>query len=100
MMNDEKEKWTEEVFQSMKGSQKARPRPELFAKIEDKIAASKNKEIPLHQWRYAVAAAVIILLLNTTALLYYNQHNELSYENAVVADAYTESLISNYQIYE
>lgn len=99
-MNDEKEKWMEEVFHSMKGSQRAKPSPELFARIEDQIAASKGKIIPLHQWRYAAAAAALVLFINVTALLYYNQYAGAANVEVAAVDAYSESLISNYQIYE
>lgn len=99
-MTEDKEKWMEAVFQSMKSSQRAKPRPELLAKIEDRIKDSTSKVIPLHQWRYAAAAAVLILFANTSALLFYNQYEEVPVAEAVVADAYSQSLISNYQIYE
>lgn len=62
----------EEIYQSMKGSQRAKPSPELFAKIENPIAASKDMVIPPQQWRYAAAAAVLNLFMNVSALLYYN----------------------------
>ena len=99
-MNDEKEKWMDEVFESMKGSQRAKPGPELFAKIESQIEISTGKIIPLQQWRYAAAAAVLVLLVNATVLLYYNQHDGVAYEDVAVVDTYRQPLISNYQIYE
>ena len=99
-MNDEKEKRMEEVFQSMKGSHRAKPSPELFAKIESQIEVSKGKLIPLHQWKYAAAAAALVLFINVTALLYYDQHAGVANEDVAVVDTYSESLISTYQIYE
>ncbi len=99
-MNDEKEKWMEEVFQSMKGSQRAKPGPELFAKIEDQISFPKAKVVSMAQWRYAAAAAVLVLFLNTTTLLHYKQLDKVSYENTAVADSYGQALITTYQIYE
>lgn len=99
-MNDKKEKWAEEVFQSMKGSQRAKPRPELYVKIENQIAFSKANVVPLYQWRYYAAAAVLILLVNTTALIYFNQNKQVNDENVAIMDTYNQSLISSYQIYE
>ena len=99
-MNDEKEKWIEDVFQSMKGSQRAKPQPDLFVKIQNRIGVVDAKIVPLHQWRYAAAAAVLILLMNMTALVYFNQQNKVNYEDVAVEDTYNQSLISSYQIYE
>lgn len=99
-MNDEKEKWIEGVFDSMKGSQRAKPGPVVFAKIKTQITGSTTKVVPMHQWKNAAAAAAMILLVNVTALLYYNQINMVSYDDAVVTDTYSQSLISSYQIYE
>ncbi|MEZ5044879.1 MAG: hypothetical protein R2828_33615 [Saprospiraceae bacterium] len=99
-MDDEKEKWMKDVFESMKGSQRAKPKPELFAKIENRIVLSQVKVIPLRQWQYTVVAASFMLLINTTALFFYNQNNQMDYEEVVVVDTYNESLISSYQIYE
>ncbi len=96
-MNEEKEQWMEDVFQSMKGSRRAQPRPTLLAKIENQIAAAKM--IPLQKWRYAVAAAALLLFVNVAALLIYQNTGEARSEVAA-ADAYSESLISSFQIYE
>lgn len=99
-MNDEKEKWIEDVFQSMKGSQRAKPSPELFANIQNRIAPAEAKLVPIYQWKSAVAAAAMILFVNITVLFYYHQQEGLSYEDTSVADAYHEALISTYQIYK
>lgn len=99
-MNDEKEKWMKDVLNSMNGSQRTKPKPELFAKIENRIALSKVRVIPRRQWQYTVMTASFILLINTTALFFYNQTNKIDYEEVVVVDTYNESLISSYQIYE
>lgn len=98
-MNDQKDKWIEEVFQSMKGSQRAKPSPALFAAIEDRVTGSTNKVIPLHPWKYAAAAAMVIFV-NATAVFYYNQQEDASSENSAVAEAYSQPLISTYQLYE
>ena len=97
-MNEEKEQWMEDVFQSMKGSRRAQPRPALLAKIERQIDAAKM--IPLQKWRYAVAAAALLLFVNVAALLIYNQNSGEARSEVAAADAYSESLISSFQIYE
>ncbi len=99
-MNDEKEKWKDQVFQSMKGNQRAKPRPELLAQIEDEIARSKTRVVPLPNLRYVAAAAACLLLVNTGALIYYHQQTQATSENVTGAGDYEQSLISSYQIYE
>lgn len=99
-MNDDKEKWMQDVFQSMKGSQRAKPRPDLFVKIQNRIGVGGAKIVPLRQWRYAAAVAVLMLVVNTIALVYFNQQNQLNYEDVTVVDTYNQALISSYQIYE
>ena len=100
-MNDEKEKWIEDVFQSMKGSQRAKPRRELLANIENRIRFSEAKIVTIRQSRYGVAAAVLILVLNLFALHQFTQNNELrDNEMFVSTQNINESIISNYKIYE
>lgn len=99
-MNDEKEKWMEDVFQSMKGSQRAKPRPDLLVKIQNRIGVVDAKIVPLRQWRYVTAAAILLLLIDMSALVYFSQHNQVNYEDVAVVDTYNQSLISSYQIYE
>lgn len=102
-MSSEKEKWLEEVFNSMEGSQRARPRPELLAKIENQIGDSKANVIALPQLRKYAAAAAVLLLINASALMYYIQNQDLSSQNIaalnVDADLYDESYINSFQLY-
>lgn len=99
-MDNEKEKWIADVFESMKGNQRAKPAPELFAKIESEINSSTAKVIPIRQWRYAAAAAALVLFVNVSALFYYQQNSGLAYEDVAVGDTYNQPLISDYQIYK
>lgn len=100
-MKEDKDKWIDEVLDSMKGSQRAKPSPELFAKIENQLAPPEIKIIPMRQWSYAVAAAVLVLVLNVFTVRQFTQNNELNAGEMVVsADDSGESLISNYKIYE
>lgn len=99
-MSTEEEKWMEEVFDSMKGSQRAQPGPELFGKIKKQLDGADEKIIPLRQWRYAAAVAAIVLLANVATLFTYQRHNDMPGEGFVMTDNYSQSLISSYQIYE
>ena len=103
-MRTDKDQWMEDVFHSMKGSQKARPSSDLFAKIERSIAESQNDNvISMHRFRFVAAAASLVLLVNVSALLLYfsqNQiNNQASIENQESNNSYRESLISTFQIY-
>lgn len=100
-MNDNKEKWIEEVFQSMKGRQRAKPRPEVFTNIKEQIALSETKVARMFQWRYAAVAAVLVLALNIFTLRHYFQNNQLQDNEMLVSSKnYDQSLITNYKIYE
>lgn len=100
-MKKDKDKWIEDVLDSMKGSQRAKPSPELYAKIERQINAPEAKIVPMPQWSYAVAAAVLVLVLNVFAIRQFTQNNELNVSEIVVSsDDTSSSLISNYKIYK
>lgn len=100
MMKDDKEKWMEEVFDSMKGSERARPNPELYARIENQLDDPEAKVIPMRQWSFAVAAAILVLVLNVFVLRQFTQNNALNTNEMVVSNTSSQSLISNYKIYE
>ena len=100
MKNSDKEKWIAEVFDSMKDSKRAKPKPELFKKIEQQIDAQDVPEIPIHQWRMAVAATLMLLVLNVFAMRLYTVSRELNAEELVLEDASTQQLAPNFKIYE
>ncbi len=99
-MSGEDERWMDEVFESMKGSQRAKPKAALFAKIEDQLNAPKDTGLPIQQWRAVAAAAVLVFCTNAAALAFYDQGHEPPFEDVVVQDAYDQPLVSSYQIYE
>lgn len=99
-MKSDKEKWMEDVFESMKGSQRARPQPELLEKIMKNIDAPEAKVVPMYQWRIVAAAAVLLLVLNIFALNHYTQNSVSSSGELAVEDASSQLIISNYKIYE
>ncbi len=95
----EKEKWIDSVFESLEGSQRAKPQTDLFAAIESQLDAPEAKIIPVAQWRAGVAAAIIILVLNVFALQQFNQNRSLIQKGPLMEEDAGESLISNYKLY-
>lgn len=99
-MKDDKEQWIEDVFDSLKGSKRAKPNDDLFARIETEIESPDTKVIPLRQLRMIAAAAIVLLTLNIGALLQYTQSQKSNYENQVTESSHQTSLISDYKLYE
>ena len=64
MENNDKEKWIDEVMESMKGSQRAKPDSKLFSKIQSQLHVHNANVVSMRQWSYAAAAAIILLVLN------------------------------------
>lgn len=98
-MEKDKEKWMNDVLDSVQGSRRAKPHPELFAKIEAAVYAPQSKVIPIRQWRLFAAAAVCLLMLNIFALRKYAQSN-VSAKEWLVENSVEETIISTYQLYE
>ena len=99
-MKDDKEKWIEDVFDSMKGSQRAKPSTELLAKIEQQIGVTESKIIPIYSFRMVAAAAILLLVLNVFAVRQFMESNTVATEELLVEETSGLSLISNYNIYE
>lgn len=100
-MNIEKDKWKKAVLESMKDSQKAKPRPELYGMVEKQIFSQPIQLIPIHQWKKYVAAASVVLLLNISAIFYYSQNKIIPLSSEMVATYIdSETFITSYQIYE
>lgn len=99
-MENNKEKWITEVFDSLERSERAKPSAELFAKIESRIQDSQAKIISIPQWRIAAAAAVLVLSLNLFALYDYTQNRVLSSATTTMDNSVPSPLISDYNIYE
>ena len=97
---EDREKWIEDVFDSMKGSQRAKPRADLFAKIEQEIQHPETRVIPLYQRRIAVAAAIVLLAGNVFALRHYVNTSQTKGNEIVMDETLSPGLISNYNLYE
>ena len=98
-MNKNNEQQVNDILNSMKGSERAKPQLELFAQIQDKIQQKTITILPMYQLRVAAAVGLLVLTLNIYAFRTCFL-NEISSGNELVMDATNESLISNYQIYE
>lgn len=99
-MENDKEKWFEEVLGSMKGSQKAQPRSSLFAQIESKLDAPTTEIIPIHQWRTIAASAILLFILNFYAAYEFNQSLQTNTTELETDEMYNYQVISDYKIYE
>lgn len=97
---EDKDKWIEDVFNSMEGSSRARPNSDLFERIEGQLNAPEAKFVPLRQWGLTAAAAILVLVINLFALRQFTQSNEFNTSEMVVSGASSQELISNYKIYE
>jgi len=100
-MKEDKDKWIEQVFASVEGSQRAKPDADLFAKIEKGIDDSKTIMVSFVQWRIAIAAAIVILVLNVFVMKQqYAQSNTLDGRQYVNNEITDQEFISSYKIYE
>lgn len=99
-MKEDKEKWISNVLDSAKGSQRAKPSPGLFTKIENRIAPSEAKVIPLFQLRMAAAAAVILCLMNVSILYQQTKKNTTTSQELRTYASPQQQLISNYNLYD
>ncbi len=99
-MNAAKEKWKEEVINSMKGSRRAVPPPDLLARIEANIDASQARVFPIRRWSYVVAAALLLILLNVFAMRQMMLTNTSSGIEQVAGNDAEQILISNFNLYE
>ena len=99
-MNEDKEEWIEGVFDSLKGSERAVPKAELFAKIKQEITSSEAKVVSIRQWRMTAAAAILLLLTNTYIIQQFSQNNLPTAQEKLSEDGYQSTLLSNYEIYE
>lgn len=99
-MNNQRENWIKNVLQSMKGSERAKPDPALFAKIQQQVSSPNATIISLYQWRNYAAACILLLFINTTVLVLFNQSKDSQPREVVASDSSYESLVISFQIYQ
>jgi hypothetical protein len=94
---NKKEKWAEEVLQSLTGINKAVPNPDLFAKITLRLQADKQTNIiPLHQLRWVSVAACVVVALNIYAITMRAK----SVNEQVTKESAQYILINEYTLYK
>ena len=97
-MDREKEQWIDEVFDSLKGHEKAMPPTHLLTKIEQNLHSPEAMIIPVGKYRIAVAAAAMLLLVNVLSLYQFSRNATTS--DLEWREANAESLISDYKLYD
>mgnify|MGYP000668897645 CR=1 FL=1 len=96
----ENKQWIEDVLKSTQGMRRAKPRPDLFVKIEEQIQGVEAKIIPFRRLQIAAAAAVLLMVLNITALSQYTNYIEGEEQELTEMEQSEQSLISNFNLYE
>jgi len=99
-MKDEKEKWVESVFESTKGSTRAKPAPDLFEKIEHQLSQVEAPVISMARLRMLAAAVFVLLIVNAFAMINYSQNAQLSSEKGASENVLSQQLLSDYNLYE
>lgn len=94
-MEEREEIWINEVLDSTKGMQRAKPSDALFDKILKRVSTREAKIVRLPQLRIAVAAAAVIAILNFVAVKQYTNQDSFASESENET-----TLISNYNLYE
>jgi hypothetical protein len=97
-MQDEREKWVDEVMNSLQGMRAAEPPADLFEAIQTGINKPKAKVIPLRQLRWSIAIAAVLLLLNVIAIRSYANNKDDGF--ASLEEFGGSPLVSDYKIYE
>ena len=100
MQKDYSDKEFDAIFESMKGSQRAKPNPELFGKIEAQIDRPEAKIVSMRFQQLAVATVVLLLMMNVFVLQQFSKNNASFAGEQMNSETQGQSLISNYKIYE
>lgn len=93
-MEKEEKQWINSVFNSLEGSQRAKPNSDLFQEIETRTSATPIKIIPMYQLRVASIAIILILALNVMAI---NNLTQQETANKSENTSFSTELISDYQ---
>lgn len=92
---DKKEQWAEEVMQSLKGIERAKPSSDLFAKISSHLPDTEVVNIvPARRMAWVAAAACLIIGLNV-----YVFTNEIKTSSKAISQVDDTQLLNNYTLY-
>jgi len=100
MKNSNKEDWIEDVFNSMQGSDSARPDDTLFARIEERIFNDEARIISFKKLRVVAAAAVALILLNVFAVSQNTQSGISAQENMSEEWSEGQQIFSDFKLYD
>ena len=100
MKKNDKEQWIDKVMGSLEGSNRAKPNPDLFSSIEDQINGSEGDTLRIAHVRMIAAAVAVLVVLNIGILMQYSQGSFSGDESMVSQGDFSQSLISNYKLYE
>jgi len=98
-MDNDESNWFEEILQSMKGDQKAKPDARLFLKIQEEIIKT-NTIIDLQKLRKYALAVILIILINTSVFIFLNQNSKNNTDTNEIQISYQNSLVTSFQIYD
>lgn len=96
-MRKDVDKRINRILNSTQGSQRAKPKTDLLANIEQQIYEVEGNIIPMNRIRLVAAAAAIMLMLNISVLNYYLQNSGSA--NLVEMEPST-SLITDFKLYD
>lgn len=98
-MENNESRWTEEILQSMKGSQRAQPHPDVLSELQEKMSGSSAIIIPMQHWRKYAAVALLILFANTAVVIGYVQNGEPERSEMRSPNPIQKSLTTSFQLY-
>jgi hypothetical protein len=100
MKDKDAEKWTEEVLNSMRGSETVGPSRDLFMDVQSQIENTTVRMMSLSQRIMAIAAAIILLAVNIFVMNSYGFFENNS--TMIISEEASEhvELMSDFKIYE
>ncbi|MFT4660935.1 MAG: hypothetical protein ACI8XB_001206 [Patiriisocius sp.] len=97
-MTDKEEQWIDNVLASVEQLEKAKPKDDLFERIQAKVDQLDAKIVPMKHWRRIAAAVAIILISNVYIINQYNSPITEIVETRT-GDVY-DGVVTNYNLYD
>lgn len=99
-MKEDKEKWFDEMFESVQSQKKVVPRADLFHQIEEKTDSKVVSIIPMYQLRAIAAAVLLLLTINISALVRNMKQTDTNVVMNTETTSQEQSLITDYKLYQ
>ncbi len=96
----QKDQWINNVFNSMQGSDRAKPNDELFASILNAIDEKNNYSFYQQNKRWIMVAASFLIIINTSALIFRTKVENHSRFQAKNDLGKYQNVVTSYNIYE